>query len=61
MQVREQEMKRMQQRHTDGTYYEGKEDLFPSREEFLLAEIAYGYLFLWADENHLVRLTNAAP
>lgn len=61
MQAREQEMKRMQQRHTDGTYYEGKEDLFPSREEFLLAEIAYGYLFLWADENHLVRLTNAAP
>lgn len=55
MYVRGEEMKRKQNRNTNGTYYQGKEELFPSREEFLLAEIAFGYLFLWTKENNLVR------
>ena len=59
MREREREMLRMQQRNSNGTYYQGKEDLFASREEFLLAEIAYGYLVLWANDNNLVRLTNS--
>lgn len=60
MKVREDEMLRMQGRNSNGTYYQGKEDLFPSREEFLLAEIAFGYLFLWADNSRLLQLSNAA-
>lgn len=58
MNVREQEMIRMQSRHSNGTHYQGNEESFPSREEFLLTEIAFGYLFLWADHNRLIRLTN---
>lgn len=54
--VRGEKMKEMQMRNPDGTSYQGKEDGFPSREEFLLAEVAFGYLFLWAEENGLIRL-----
>lgn len=56
--VRGEKMKEMQMRNPDGTSYQGKEDGFPSREEFLLAEVAFGYLFLWADENGMIRLTD---
>ena len=56
--VRGEKMKEMQMRNPDGTSYQGKEDGFPSREEFLLAEVAFGYLFLWAEENGLIRLND---
>ena len=59
MNVREIEMLRMQKRNPNGTYYQGKEDLFPSREEFFLAEIAFGYLFLWAHNNQLIKFSNS--
>ena len=60
MRVRGKEMMRMQQRNTNGAYYRGKdENSFASREEFLLAEITFGYLFLWADANNYVRFSNS--
>ena len=60
MWVRGQEMIRMQQRNSNGAYYQSKgENSFASREEFLLAEITFGYLFLWADANHRMHFTNS--
>ena len=60
MWVRGKEMIRMQQRNTNGAYYQSKgENSFSSREEFLLAEITFGYLFLWANDNRYVHFDNS--
>ena len=60
MRVRGKEMIRMQQRNTNGAYYQSKnENSFASREEFLLAEITFGYLFLWADTNNYIHFSNS--
>ena len=60
MWVRGKEMIRMQQRNANGAYYQSKnENSFSSREEFLLAEITFGYLFLWADANQYTHFNNS--
>ena len=60
MRVRGKEMIRMQQRNTNGAYYQSKnENSCASREEFLLAEITFGYLFVWADMNNYIHFSNS--
>lgn len=61
MWVRGEELKSKQARNANGTYYtDPKENSFPSREEFFLAEVAFGYLFLWTNEHRMTRFTNRA-
>lgn len=60
MRVRGERMLATQARNANGSYYRDGEEGFPSREEWLTAQLAFGYLFQWADRNHLLRYTNSA-
>ena len=56
--VRNNEMKRMQDRSSSGQYYQDMaEDSFPSREEWISYHLAFGYLGLWLHENSLISFT----